>query len=84
LLDCSRQYSIISATRKLVGSISAKGDSQEDKEVLENLEQVDYLLNDFIETLCNNVSIGENSYEGSVQDVGAKSQAILHGLRDWL
>ena len=84
MLDCSRQYSIVSATRKLIGNISSTGDSQEDKEVIVNLEQVDYLLNDFIETLCNNVKIGENSYEGSVQDVGAKSQTILHGLRDWL
>jgi len=79
--DGERVYSITSVTEALIGNMSAVGDSQRDREVLSNLEEVNVLLIDLVKTLGINVNRGEHSYEGSVQAVGVKSRSILDELR---
>lgn len=77
-----KQFTSIDVFDKIVGAIESYGSSERDEEVIKNLDDCAGVLFFIVDTLCDNVSIGESRDEASIVEVGNKSKAILKYVRD--
>ena len=68
---------------KLTGKITATGDSSRDREHLENLKVLCYLVDDLIWKI-QSVAKNKDSYENSVKEIGTYANSFLDNLKEEL
>ena len=70
------QIELTELVDKIIGTYTSHGETNWDNKAKENLKEVENLLYHILEKLVSNAK-QQNSYEGSVADIGKESYEIL-------
>lgn len=77
-----KDYNIVEIVKKLIGHIGFAGESNYDHDSIANLDEMDELIYQLIEKLCDNVRHSKNHGEDSIVSIRLKSIKMLKDYKE--